>query len=226
MTTTTTTLLVLLATGPLGFGSVLAGALDPPGPPAPTMVTVQQIYDKLGAPGAVAKTGQTACSDVNGNLQSCAGTGQDGEFQTGVSVSPRFVDNANGTVKDDLTGLIWLKNTNCFGLVDWTSALNDSNTLASGACGLTDGSVVGAWRLPNLKELLSLVDYGYFNPALPAGHPFSGVTANGEFWSSTSDSGNSGGTTLRTLQLSSGTIGSGNKLLLHTRRVWPVRDGQ
>jgi hypothetical protein len=80
--------------------------------------------------------------------------------------------------------------------------------------------------LPNLKELLSLVDYGHFNPALPAGHPFSGVTANGEFWSSTSDSGNSGGTTLRTLQLSSGTIGSGNKLLLHTRRVWPVRDGQ
>jgi hypothetical protein len=136
------------------------------------------------------------------------------------------VDNANGTVKDNLTGLIWLKDTNCFGLVDWTNALNDSNTLASGACGLTDGSVVGAWRLPNLKELLSLVDYGRFNPALPAGHPFSGVTANGEFWSSTNSNGNSGGASLWTLQSSSGNIGSGNKLLLHTRRVWPVRDGQ
>jgi hypothetical protein len=226
MKTAITKRIVLLVTSLFVFGSVPAGDLDPPGPPAPTMVTLQQIFDKLGAPAAVAKTGQTACSDVNGNLQSCAGTGQDGEFQKGVSVSPRFVDNANGTVKDNLTGLIWLKNTSCFGLVNWTTGLNDSNTLASGACGLTDGSVAGAWRLPNLKELLSLVDYGHFNPALPAGHPFSGVTANGEFWSSTSDSGNSGGTTLRTLQLSSGTIGSGNKLLLHTRRVWPVRDGQ
>jgi hypothetical protein len=225
MKTTTTKLLFLLATGPLGFGSVLAGTLDPPGSPAATMVTLQQIFDKLGAPAAVAKTGQIECSDVDGNLQSCTGTGQDGEFRRGVSVSPRFTDNANGTVKDNLTGLIWLKNTSCFGLVNWTTALDDSNTLASGACGLTDGSVAGSWRLPNVREVLSLADFGRFNPALPAGHPFSGVIANGEFWSSTSSGGNSGGLTLWTFQSSNGTIGSGNKLL-HTRRVWPVRDGQ
>ena len=225
MKTTTMRRFFFLATGLLVFGSVPAGTLDPPGPPAPTMVTLQQIFDKLGAPAAVAKTGQTACSDVNGNLQSCTSTGQDGEFQKGVSVTPRFVDNANGTVKDNLTGLIWLKNTDCLGLVDWTSALDDSNTLASGTCGLTDSSAAGSWRLPNVKELLSLVDYGRFNPALPEGHPFSGVTANGEFWSSTSHNGNSGALTLRTLELSQGNIASGNKLL-HTRRVWPVRDEQ
>ena len=29
--------------------------------------------------------------------------------------NPRFTDNGNGTVTDNLTGLIWLKNANCFG---------------------------------------------------------------------------------------------------------------
>ena len=27
--------------------------------------------------------------------------------------SPRFIDNLDGTVTDDLTGLMWLKDTNC-----------------------------------------------------------------------------------------------------------------
>lgn len=225
MKTKITNLLFVLASGVLVFGSVPAGTLDPPGPPAPTMVTLQQIFDKLGAPAAVARTGQTVCSDLDGNLQSCTGTGQDAEFQRGVSASPRFVDNANGTVNDNLTGLIWLKDTDCIGLVDWTTALDDSSTLASGACGLTDGSVAGAWRLPNIKELLSLADFGQYNPALPAGHPFSGVTANGEFWSSTSVAGNLGGNNAFTFRLDNGTIAQGSKLF-SALRVWPVRDGQ
>ena len=28
------------------------------------------------------------------------------------------------------------------------------------------------WRLPNVKELQSLLDYGHDYPALPPGHPF------------------------------------------------------
>ena len=59
-----------------------------------------------GVPAAVPKTGQTGCWDINGYAIDCAGTGQDGEYQKGVSVSPRFTDNAEGTVKDNLTGLI------------------------------------------------------------------------------------------------------------------------
>ena len=36
--------------------------------------------------------------------------------QKGVAwPNPRFTDNGNGTVTDNLTGLIWLKNANCFG---------------------------------------------------------------------------------------------------------------
>ena len=188
MKSTTAKRVFFLTIGLLLFGSALAGTLEPPGPVAPTMVTLQQIYDKIGPGAGVARTGQTTCWDASGAVISCAGTGQDGALQKGFSVSPRFTDNLNGTVKDNLTGLIWLKNANCFGLRTWTNALSNSNTLASGACGLSDGSAAGAWRLPNIKELQSLIDFGQFNPALPVGHPLSGVQSY-YYWSSTSDAG-------------------------------------
>jgi len=85
--------------------------------------------------------------------------------------------------------LIWLKNANCFSFVRWTQALTAANTLHSGSCGLTDGSVAGDWRLPNVKELQSLIDFGQLDPALPTGHPFSGVQSLG-YWSSTAAAGN------------------------------------
>ena len=51
-----------------------------------------------------------------------APTGSDGDLQKGVAwPNPRFTDNANGTVTDNLTGLIWLKNANCFGRPVWTA---------------------------------------------------------------------------------------------------------
>jgi hypothetical protein len=87
--------------------------------------------------------------------------GDDGGLQKGVAwPSPRFTDNDDGTVTDNLTGLVWLKNANCFGTRTWADALRDANNLASGSCGLTDGSTVGQWRLPNVNELESLVHAG------------------------------------------------------------------
>jgi hypothetical protein len=114
--------------------------------------------------------------------------GDDGAIRAGVMWPiPRFTDNANGTVTDNLTGLIWLKNASCLGQQNWNSALVAANTLASGnvACGLADGSAAGDWRLPNIRELGSLVDYATFSfPSLPAGHPF--MNFGDVYWSSTS----------------------------------------
>ena len=218
---TTTKLMFSLAIGSLLFGLALAGTLDPPGAPAPTMVTLQDIYARLGAPAAVAKTGQTACWNAGGTSISCAGTGQDGALVKGVSVSPRFQDNLDGTVKDLLTGLIWLKNANCFGSPIWTTALSNANTVASGACGLSDGSVAGAWRLPNLRELQSLIDYGRVAPALPVGHPFSLVQLS-NYWSSTSFADVPGGAL--GVDVKTGTVNPDSKT--GTSFVWPVRGGQ
>jgi len=173
-------------------------------------------------PAAVGKTGQTQCWGEYGDPISCVGTGQDGEFQKGISVNPRFADNGDGTVRDDLTGLIWLKDASCLGYLPWANALSAANALASGVCGLTDGSVARNWRLPNVKELQSLLDYGSPVSALPPGHPFIGVQQSGGYWSSTSSAAYPN-YAFYALPYS-GDIFDGRKSV--SLNVWAVRSGQ
>jgi hypothetical protein len=114
------------------------------------------------------------------------GPRDDGALQKGMaSPTPRFTDNGNGTVTDNLTRLVWTKNANIFSWRTWAQALTAANSLKSGDYGLSDGSQEGDWRLPNLRELQSLIDYGRFSPSLPANHPFTGVQDD-QYWSSTS----------------------------------------
>jgi len=149
------------------------------------------------------------------------GAGDDGTLQEGVAwPSPRFTDNGDGTVMDNLTGLIWLKNANCFGNVAWTVALTDANGLASGTCGLTDGSPAGEWRLPNREELMSLIDYSHSSPALPPGSPFTGVQS--EYWSSTTSAFNTPGAWA--VNMPDGVVSSHTKTATDAY-VWPVRSG-
>jgi Protein of unknown function (DUF1566) len=140
----------------------------------------------------VPQTGQTTCWQLGVGQIDCAGTGQDGDIQAGVEwPTPRFTDRRDGTVRDNLTGLLWLKDAGCFGASrNWPQALTDANTLASPTCGLTDGSDPGDWRLPNIHELRSLIDYNQIDPVLPAGHPFTNVFFAGGslslvYWTST-----------------------------------------
>lgn len=145
----------------------------------------------------IPRTGQTTCYSEAGVVIPCEHTGQDGEKQAGVMwPTPRFTDNGDGSITDNLTGLIWLKNANCTdtvggvvrsdGLLNWADALAWSNNLAEGYCGLSDHSAAGDWRLPNINELRSLVDYSRNDPDLAAGHPFSNVQS-AWYWSSTSN---------------------------------------
>lgn len=113
------------------------------------------------------------------------------------SVDPRFIDNRDGTVTDCLTGLVWLKNTNCFGMMNREDALLAAKTLKDGDCGpdppltLSDGSSAGDWRLPTMRELCTLIDFSRRNPALPGCHMFSPVPS-GYHWSATTLDYNSG----------------------------------
>jgi|GEM_PF-603571 len=142
----------------------------------------------------IEKTDQTVCYDEVGTPITCTGTGQDGEYQRGVPLgSPRFTINGDGTVTDNLTGLIWLQDAGCLVDIGWLAGLTGANALENGVCGLTDGSVPGEWRLPNVKELLSLLNYRYSFPSLSNaagngqwvdGDAFIGVS--GWYWSSTS----------------------------------------
>jgi hypothetical protein len=127
----------------------------------------------------VPKTGQTTSFAV----------GDDGDLKKGVaSPNLRFTDNKNGTVTDNLTGLIWTKNASAFSPTTWGEAITIANNLHAGSIqGLDDGSQAGDWRLPNIRELQSLVDYGRGGPAFPTPNPFTGVTWENRYWSSTSE---------------------------------------
>ncbi len=148
-------------------------------------------------PAAPAKTGQTDCWESPGTLVACTDTGQDGDLRRGVRwPSPRFINNGDGTVTDELTGLIWMQNANCGkNAVTRDVALTYANAFYDGYgfpmamldCGLSDLSRPGDWRLPNRFELESLLDLGQTGPALPAGHPFINVES-GYYWSSSYNS--------------------------------------
>ena len=61
-----------------------------------------------------------------------------------------YVDNGDGTITDNATGLMWQK-TDDGTTRNWGAALTYAESL--GLAGYTD------WRLPNSKELQSIVDY-------------------------------------------------------------------
>ncbi len=191
------------------------------GPGTGTMYTLDEIY---------ALTRQRSMVPKSGQISSFA-AGDDGDDEKGVSwPDPRFTDNGDGTVTDNLSGLIWLMNANCFGTRAWSIALDDSNHLNTGECGLTDGSSEGDWRLPNALEMLSLVDFAVFAPAVSntdgsgkwvSGDPFTNVQSSA-YWTSTTMAG--GDTYAFSVPLGDGTLRGYLKSSLYY--VWPVRGGQ
>jgi hypothetical protein len=228
----------------------LAGDLDSPaapGNPGSAMYTLDDIYNRLNTRTSVAKragaftepsaapgsTGHTtdeimalinerAPVEKTGQTTSYA-IGDDGGLEKGVaSPSPRFTDNGNGTVTDNLTGLIWLKDADAGdGTETWADALTLCNALANGQQGLSDGSSAGDWRLPNVKELQSLIDFSQVGPGLLSAHPFAGVQSL-YYWSSSSYANN---TVLAwRVNLSNGSVGHTDKT--NPYYVWPVRGGE
>lgn len=169
------------------------------------------------APADVPKTGQTTSYD----------TGDDGDIKRGVSwPNPRFTDNGNDTVTDNLTSLMWTRDAKAPGPVvcapgvtkTWQNALNYVACLNTNSyLGYTD------WRLPNINELESLIDVERADPALPSGNPFSNAQ-NFIYWSSTTSAGVLNAINAWAVIMSNGLVGPSSKTL--TYYVWPVRAGQ
>lgn len=150
--------------------------------------------------------------------------GDDGDHQEGRPWPvPRFVDNDDGTVTDRLTGLVWLGSNKLAGAGKYEIALQKCNELASGKAGLSDGSKAGDWRLPNVRELLSLVDYSRRDPPLPAGHPFVKVDVQSH-WTSTPLASRKAKNSGHRVGVRDG--GSGASSYSGSDGVWPVRGGQ
>ncbi len=210
-------------------------------------VVIIPLGVKKGYPAPVSRTGQDRCTYHDGtNWQlddNCTNNrrppGQDGDLQPGITFpNPRFTNNSDGTVTDNLTGLTWLQDARCAVFFlgdttgrnwrDWSSSLSAANQLAHGFCNLNDHSSAGDWRVPSRAELLSIVDLAYLSPALSnaagtaqwsEGDPFFRVEGQ-SYWSSS------------WFLLGEGvavSLGSGSTeyyTLETTLNVWPVRGGQ
>jgi PKD repeat protein len=142
---------------------------------------VLPVRGTTSPPARVWKTGQAKCYSGAGRAVSCSGTGQDGEKQAGVEwPSPRFTAT-DQCVTDNLTGLMWQKKPSRTPN-KWEKALTYAQGL--NLCGYSD------WRLPNQKELRSLLNYGKGGQAgwlLSQG--FKGIKA-ANYWTGTTSAAN------------------------------------
>jgi len=197
------------------------------GPTNGTMHTLNDLMVLATNRAPVARTGQTP------TLPFTAETGADGDLQVGVAwPTPRFsIVGADGTpetnqIRDNLTGLIWARNasTACdlaVARTNWTTAIQACNDLTYG--GASD------WRMPNVRELYSLLTLQYANPPLcntegtakwTQGNPFHNVQQS-YYWTSTTHASDK---TAWTLYMAAGNISTGDKTNA-VNWVWPVRGG-
>lgn len=162
------------------------------------------------------QTGQTSCWNTDGDLITCDDSGQDGDIQAGVPwPNPRFVDNLDGTISDNLTGLNWSKDRV---LPPWPRSWQTSLTYIDT---LNNQNYLGHndWRMPNILEAHSLMNLQQASDWLGS------QGFNGDYgfstWTSTT-CGDNGNGALQSMGVSDqqcvGTMGTGV--------VWPVRGGQ
>ncbi len=145
----------------------------------------------LGCGLALGSTGASAA-------QSCSSSNVTETMPTG-----HFVDNGDGTVTDKTTGLTWKRCSEgqtwdssasaCSGTAvqyTWQAALQRAETLDSsgGFAGKKD------WRLPNSKEISTIVERACQNPAINL-TVFPGTPDNGLFWSASPYLGRYSGST-------------------------------
>lgn len=123
-------------------------------------------------------TGQTTPHTAITAGGSGTAVSDDGTVRAGGRL--RYRDNGDGTITDRNTRLMWEKKSLDGGLhdvrsrFDWSLAFSDraiwdwlaevnAEVNAEGGTGFAGHH---DWRIPNVRELQSLVDYGRFNPAV------------------------------------------------------------
>ncbi len=205
----------------LGLAAILIAAAGP---------VLASITSASPAPSAQ-RGANTAQGTKGGNA---AGGARGRAAAPCVDKTKRYNDCGNGTVTDSLTGLVWLKKSNCLPSADFEAAKKAVAGLKNGDCMLTDGSAPGDWRLPTQKEwettMEKALDMGCSGPTLTNDAGTGCMTAGPSsfmdveadyYWSSTTLEGQD--------RAYFGDIDHGHVLngaFTTSLRVWPVRGGQ
>ena len=111
---------------------------------------------------------------------------------TWAMAAKTYSDNGDGTVTDPTTGLVWMRCS--MGQVwDGTTCTGEAKTYTFDEANALTGKVTfagkGDWRLPNIRELLTIVDRSVDRPAIDM-VAFPNTSAS-DFWSASADSGSS-----------------------------------
>ena len=139
-----------------------------------TMQAQARTADSLDTTSAVAlttsysvvDTGQETCYGENGEINCpAAGVsfyGQDAQF---TGNAPSYTDNGDGTITDNVTGLKWQKSADTDSDGDIDAADKPTYAEAGAYCSsLTLGGYTD-WRLPDIKQLYSLIDFRGRDPS-------------------------------------------------------------
>ncbi len=90
--------------------------------------------------------------DTGQTIHQSSTFGQDSDYTINP---PSYKDNGDGTITDNVTGLMWQKTDS--GECTWANAQANASSIKTG--GYTD------WRLPTPTELFSIMNHNYGNPA-------------------------------------------------------------
>lgn len=202
---------------------------EPTAGPTGTMHTLNEIMALATNMAPAPRTGQT--------ISNTGATGDDGALQIGVAwPKPRFSALPSGAtgqetnqIRDNLTGLIWARDADfAGGKTTWPGAFT---TIAASNSVTYAGT--NDWRLPNIRELHSLVDFQYDTPALSDGTgtnkwtaslgPFRNVNSS-QYWSTTAASPAPSAGQAWYMYLIDGRVAvQGTNTSYY---VWPVRGGR
>jgi len=122
--------------------------------------SASQAFVEFDLPYIIVDTGQEKCFDAFNEI-ACPKPqadfyGQDAQYK---GLRSDYGENGDGTVRDKVTGLMWLKGDSATlnagrkkdGMLNWADAMAYAESLEY--AGYDD------WRLPNAKELHRIVDY-------------------------------------------------------------------
>jgi len=142
-----------------------------------------KVWNKLKIEGAVSYCGIYEFHDhvvFNSklNIKRTVEKGQKNQYAN--NTKKRFIDNKDGTITDNATKLMWIKNgwrLDFFSSVTWNDAVRSCRDFKHGS--YTD------WKLPTVKQWKSLIDTEMQFPALVEPNPFVNIVVHASYWTGT-----------------------------------------